>query len=1045
MQPEFPRSFPEPEHGVHPSPNLAPCTVTQPSLLILEIKLDNKFTAHAPAFTPPRTNQGQPAPGPGRSPLQATGVNAQAQPSLAHAESEPRNGKLLPAPMRDAEAGDGSGMKRSEPEDGFKDAAQTGKRARLSEVAATAAGAAPQFICPTFRPPASNGAEDSIERAEPASVRSATASGNGQGQAGALSLAEQAARQGNVFGEDESFSEKYYLVEAFNDDDPARRAKYGGLLKAIGTDDIKSAHELLKDPEVDVNARGPAGLTVLMLALGRKAYTIVDALLRRPDLLVNDVNDPGETALAICAFKCDLEGAQRLLKVKEVDVNRCERKGDTPLIRACSNGGLQFVEVLLKARNIDVNRQNRDGRTPLIAAVIGGHCAVVSKLLQTEGIIVGHRDKQGMSALHCACGTGRADIVQLLLGANEFNVKERNAKGESPLSLAVDKMLFSDEGGHLAVVALLLTALNAEVVAEQKWTTLMTAALLQDLTRMQALLASPETEVNAKDYRGMTALMIAATYASAEPAKKLLAVAGTDINARDAMGWTALMHAARHGRLAQVRDLLAVPGIDIAVRAQPRSTWGPKEDRKRVEGAIEIIVLEDGRLQIVKPNALTLAVGQEHVDVARALLNASRNSGKKGETDIFTALYLAIEKGNLAIVQALLDAEGMDLNFDYGSIVVNGACSALECASKGKGKGAPYIVQALLNARGIDVNRRGNGRPPVLFSVAKRADKSMMELLLRAGADINVINLMMLDSREDGQVVQGVINVYNHYRAYSQDVPYLLVRNLVQPLKREFYKGIFPGAVSPFPGRKPLGLSEIYGEVISGKCGLETIRHLLMGGVSLPGRYREILADALALSCSLGFYHASPGSIFLHRIIWTALEQTGLARTYKETITQLNTLIVHINRHQADGQTLLAEAARKGDLTELGILLDLRADMRLPGRNGDTALLAAAKAEQWAACAELLSRGANANTSDRNNYSTLYYLAAAFADTETENVSALAKLIRYAIAKGWSFDQEVENHDPVTREEFPTIRLNDLLVSQPRRVVEYGRLIFGMA
>jgi ankyrin repeat protein len=590
-------------------------------------------------------------------------------------------------------------------------------------------------------------------------------------------------------------------------------------------------------------------------------------------------------------------------------------------------------------------------------------------------------------------------------------------------------------------VALLLTALNADVVAEQKWTALMTATLLQDLTRMQALLALPGTEVNARDYRGMTALMLAATYENAEPAGKLLAVAGTDVNVRDARGWTALMHAAWHGRLAQVRALLAVPGIDIAVHAQPRSTRGAEEDRARFDEAAEIILLEPGSLPIVKPSALTLAVEQEHVDVVRALLSAGRNSGKKGATDIYSALYLAIEKGSLAIVQALLNAEGMDLTFDYGGIIVNRAFSALKCASKG----ALPIAQALLDARGIDVNRRANGRPPVLSSVAKRADEWMMKLLLSTGADVHAINLRMPDHQEGRKIVLGVMQSYNQCRAYAPDVPYLLVQHMIQPLKRELYKGISPGAVSPFPGRKPLGLPEIYGEVINGKCALETIRHLLMGGVLLPGGYRESLVCALALSCSRGFYRASPESYFIHGIVWNAVRNIGLAPAYNDKMTEINTLKVNINRYQADGQTLLTEAARTGNINALGIVLDLGANMRMPEHNGDTALLAAAKAEQWGACAELLSRGANANTSDRNNYSTLYYLAAAFADPETENVSALAKLIRYAIAKGWSFDQEVENHDPATREEFRTIRLNELLVSQPRRVVEYGRIIFGMA
>ncbi len=94
-----------------------------------------------------------------------------------------------------------------------------------------------------------------------------------------------------------------------------------------------------------------------------------------------------------------------------------------------------------------------------------------------------------------------------------------------------------------------------------------------------------------------------------------------------------------------------------------------------------------------------------------------------------------------------------------------------------------------------------------------------------------------------------------------------------------------------------------------------------------------------------------------------------------------------------DKLTLLGRAARDGDLPMIKVLVALGANIHLRSPNGDVPIVAAARAGQWAACAELLSFGAMPVMGNNKGYPALYYIASAFARSDTAT-RALASLLR---------------------------------------------------
>lgn len=105
------------------------------------------------------------------------------------------------------------------------------------------------------------------------------------------------------------------------------------------------------------------------------------------------------------------------------------------------------------------------------------------------------------------------------------------------------------------------------VIDDQGRTMLMHAAMRQGFEVLQFLLdLGQATDVDARDYLGLTALMHAARNGNRSSVYLLLA-AGADVNIKDNDGETALMLAARSGD-RQIVSLLVGQGAAVNVRSQ---------------------------------------------------------------------------------------------------------------------------------------------------------------------------------------------------------------------------------------------------------------------------------------------------------------------------------------------------------------------------------------------------------------------------------------------------------------------------------------------
>ena len=172
------------------------------------------------------------------------------------------------------------------------------------------------------------------------------------------------------------------------------------LILAAARNDAHTIQNLI-DAGVDVNAKGPNGVTALMKAIESGHLDVVKILLAAEGIDVNAQNDRGTTALMYA-------GAD-----------------EVPLLLAAE--GIE---------GIDVNAQDTRGVTALMHAAEGGNAFIVRLLLAVEGINVNTQDHFGYTALHLATQISRTDIIEALLDA-DADPTIKNDEGETAANLAI--------------------------------------------------------------------------------------------------------------------------------------------------------------------------------------------------------------------------------------------------------------------------------------------------------------------------------------------------------------------------------------------------------------------------------------------------------------------------------------------------------------------------------------------------------------------------------------------------------------------------------
>ena len=213
--------------------------------------------------------------------------------------------------------------------------------------------------------------------------------------------------------------------------------------------------------------------------------------------------------------------------------------------------------------------------------------------------------------------------------------------------------------------------------------------------------------------------------------------------------------------------------------------------------------------------------------------------------------------------------------------------------------------------------------------------------------------------------------------------------------------------------------------LIDGHYSAAAVARLVACLNNMPPAFSNAVVQALALARLLGHYSADQGAEVgeFGQGIGVALFGAGLWDKYLTSKTRFETLQANIDRHQADGRTLLTTAAANGKIRMIRVLVKLGARVNYPDAHGNYPLLAAASARKPDTCSALLALGANAGTSDPLQRSTLFHVANWLAQTDVRDTAGLARvidLVEQLFRLGYDFRQPTPE-DHADHAAYPTV------------------------
>ena len=372
-----------------------------------------------------------------------------------------------------------------------------------------------------------------------------------------------------------------------------------------------------------VDEKGGTLLHAAALSQDEHAGAVI-ALLLAKDLDPNAKDVMGRTPLYLAASWGRIYAVDGLLAGK-ADLNAGEKNGGTPLQASLmSNMQLDGTDVTGAAKEqqptaedrtavmkrlldggANVNGKGQNGVTPLLCAISGENTDGATLLLD-RGAQVNGADDDGDTPLHYAAGGGDAEIINLLV-ARGAQINARNKKGQMPLHKA---------SGYGILVSAFGQAFGGEMDSG-----------MRHLLRKGA-------DANAKDNDGNTPLHVAVTTNAGDTVialARLLLQNKANINAKNNEGQT---------------PLLAVLSGWVGKETAPILTF--LLDR----GADPNLADKEGKTPLIAAAGLSEDAAAPCV---KALLKKKNNVNAK-DAEGSTALHIAVERGNVAVVKLLVAA-----------------------------------------------------------------------------------------------------------------------------------------------------------------------------------------------------------------------------------------------------------------------------------------------------------------------------------------------------------------------------------------------------
>jgi ankyrin repeat protein len=175
------------------------------------------------------------------------------------------------------------------------------------------------------------------------------------------------------------------------------------------------ALKFLLNREANCDTRTACGSNALHFAAQAGKEEALAELLKQPNIDINAGNKVGGTALILAAMNGCHDAVHRLLD-NGADPRTANQQGCNALHATASNGYVAVVETLINSENDKdfIDSTTHNGFTPLLLAAQKGKADVV-RLLAERGADLRLREKKGTTALLQGARFGHAKVVEVLL------------------------------------------------------------------------------------------------------------------------------------------------------------------------------------------------------------------------------------------------------------------------------------------------------------------------------------------------------------------------------------------------------------------------------------------------------------------------------------------------------------------------------------------------------------------------------------------------------------------------------------------------------
>lgn len=492
---------------------------------------------------------------------------------------------------------------------------------------------------------------------------------------------------------------------------------YGNFIKAVTSGDAETVSSLIASG-IDVNTTNAEGLTALMIAARFNHYQVAKLLIDAGANLY--VVNESRTALDMARIASAHE-TEAVLVAGGADLNLKDDKGWTRIMYAVRDNDVTLAKTYIAAgADIDATEivGEEEGRSVLMIAVSYKSLNAVRFLID-EGAKVNFAMPDGTTALILAAENNATEIASLLL-ENGANIYAKNNEGTA-IDIARARNSFDVEK--------VLTGVNADVNAfdAEGRTPLMYAARDNNVDLIKEILHAG-AKIDATDTKGQSALMLAITNGASDAVFALID-SGTNINVKDASGWTPLTYAVSYNMLDVMRYLVSNKAdIDLA-QSEGKTALMLATEKNDLE-TISYLIDAGAQIDIVDAKGCTAflyAVLYDNNDIAKTLLNKSKDSVDKDSVDGFTPLMVAANNKNIEMVRMIVTA-GANIN----KVDSYGRSAFTYAVAKNSMDVAEYLMENGADVTLVDVNDAN-----AFMYASSNNNTDIMSYILKKDVDVN--------------------------------------------------------------------------------------------------------------------------------------------------------------------------------------------------------------------------------------------------------------------------------------------------------------------